>query len=392
MPNKKSPAFTGLILVSGEDRPGITQNLMNVLSEFSVSVIDIEQLIIRDRLLLTVLITLNEDHAEAVAADLQLLQEKIGLDIAIDFVHHEQLTADSEQLNVVIIGESINPAPIAAVADEIGKLGGNIIGIRRTATTPVLAIELNIQIPNKSIKDVQRALAKVAITNRIDLAVEPSIRSREAKRLVLLDMDSTLIQQEVIDLLAKHAGKSDQVSEITAKAMAGELDFTEALAARVKLIAGLDESVIIDVRKEITLTNGAEKLIRTLHKQGHKVGVVSGGFIDVIEPILKDLKIDYYRANKLEISGGKLTGKCDGEIIDRVAKYKSLVEFAEKEGVDLSQTVAIGDGANDLDMIEAAGLGIAFNAKPKVAAAAATTISTSDLSTVLLLMGIQTNS
>ena len=392
MPNKKSPAFTGLILVSGEDRPGITQNLMNVLSEFSVSVIDIEQLIIRDRLLLTVLITLNEDHAEAVAADLQLLQEKIVLDIAIEFVHHEQLTADSEQLNVVIIGESINPAPIAAVADEIGRLGGNIIGIRRTATTPVLAIELNIQIPNKSIKDVQRALAKVAITNRIDLAVEPSIRSREAKRLVLLDMDSTLIQQEVIDLLAKHAGKSDQVSEITAKAMAGELDFSEALAARVKLIAGLDESVIIDVRKEITLTNGAEKLIRTLHKQGHKVGVVSGGFIDVIEPILKDLKIDYYRANKLEISGGKLTGKCDGEIIDRVAKYKSLVEFAEKEGVDLSQTVAIGDGANDLDMIEAAGLGIAFNAKPKVAAAAATTISTSDLSTVLLLMGIQTNS
>ena len=392
MPNKNPPAFTGLILVSGEDRPGITQSLMNVLSEFAVSVIDIEQLIIRDRLLLTVLITLNEDHAEAVAADLQLLQEKIGLDIAIDFVHHEQLTADSEQLNVVIIGESINPAPIAAVADEIGKLGGNIIGIRRTATTPVLAIELNIQIPNKSIKDVQRALAKVAITNRIDLAVEPSNRSREAKRLVLLDMDSTLIQQEVIDLLAKHAGKSDQVSEITAKAMAGELDFSEALAARVKLIAGLDESVIFDVRKEITLTNGAEKLIQTLHKQGHKVGVVSGGFIDVIEPILKDLKIDYYRANKLEISGGKLTGKCDGEIIDRVAKYKSLVEFAEKEGVDLSQTVAIGDGANDLDMIEAAGLGIAFNAKPKVAAAAATTISTSDLSTVLLLMGIQTNS
>ena len=392
MPNKNPPAFTGLILVSGEDRPGITQSLMNVLSEFAVSVIDIEQLIIRDRLLLTVLITLNEDHAEAVAADLQLLQEKIGLDIAIDFVHHEQLTADSEQLNVVIIGESINPAPIAAVADEIGRLGGNIIGIRRTATTPVLAIELNIQIPNKSIKDVQRALAKVAITNRIDLAVEPSNRSREAKRLVLLDMDSTLIQQEVIDLLAKHAGKSDQVSEITAKAMAGELDFSEALAARVKLIAGLDESAIIDVRKEISLTNGAEKLIQTLHKQGHKVGVVSGGFIDVIEPILKDLKIDYYRANKLEISGGKLTGKCVGEIIDRVAKYKSLVEFAEKEGVDLSQTVAIGDGANDLDMIEAAGLGIAFNAKPKVAAAAATTISTSDLSTVLLLMGIQTNS
>ena len=391
MPNKNPPAFTGLILVSGEDRPGITQSLMKVLSQFSVNVIDVEQLIIRDRLLLTVLITLDENHAEAVAADLSILQEEIGLDIAIDFVHHEQNNENSELLNVVIIGESIKPIGLASVADEIARLGGNIIAIRRTATTPVLAIELNIEIPNKSIKEVQRSLAKVAITNRIDLAVEPSSRAREAKRLVLLDMDSTLIQQEVIDLLAKHAGKLDQVSQITESAMAGDLDFSQALSARVALLAGLDQSVIELVRKEITLTNGAEELIETLHKQGHKVGVVSGGFLDVIEPILKDLKIDFYRANKLEIMNGKLTGKTEGAIIDRVAKFSSLQEFAKIEGVELSQTVAIGDGANDLDMIEAAGLGIAFNAKPKVAAAAATTISTSDLSTVLLLMGIQTS-
>jgi len=391
MPNKNPPAFTGLILISGEDRPGITQSLMKVLSQFSVNVIDVEQLIIRDRLLLTVLITLDENHAEAVAADLSILQEEIGLDIAIDFVHHEQNNENSELLNVVIIGESIKPIGLAAVADEIARLGGNIIAIRRTATTPVLAIELNIEIPNKSIKEVQRSLAKVAITNRIDLAVEPSSRAREAKRLVLLDMDSTLIQQEVIDLLAKHAGKLDQVSQITERAMAGDLDFSQALSARVALLAGLDQSVIELVRKEITLTNGAKELIETLHKQGHKVGVVSGGFLDVIEPILKDLKIDFYRANKLEIMNGKVTGKTEGAIIDRVAKFSSLQEFAKIEGVELSQTVAIGDGANDLDMIEAAGLGIAFNAKPKVAAAAATTISTSDLSTVLLLMGIQTS-
>jgi phosphoserine phosphatase len=204
-------------------------------------------------------------------------------------------------------------------------------------------------------------------------------------------MDSTLIEQEVIDLIAKHAGKLDQVSKITESAMAGELDFTQALSARVSLLAGLDQSVIELVRKEITLTNGAKKLIETLHKQGHKVGVVSGGFLDVIEPILKELNIDFYRANKLEIVNGKLTGRTEGEIIDRIAKYNSLLDFAKIEGVDLSQTVAIGDGANDLDMIEAAGLGIAFNAKPKVAAAAATTISTLDLSAVLLLMGIQTN-
>ena len=391
MPNKNPPAFTGLILVSGEDRPGITQSLMKVLSQFSVNVIDVEQLIIRDRLLLTVLITLDENHAEAVAADLSILQEEIGLDIAIDFVHHEQNNENSELLNVVIIGESIKPIGLASVADEIARLGGNIIAIRRTATTPVLAIELNIEIPNKSIKEVQRSLAKVAITNRIDLAVEPSSRAREAKRLVLLDMDSTLIQQEVIDLLAKHAGKLDQVSQITERAMAGDLDFSQALSARVALLAGLDQSVIELVRKEITLTNGAKELIETLHKQGHKIGVVSGGFLDVIEPILKNLKVYFYRANKLEIMNGKLTGKTEGAIIDRVAKFSSLQEFAKIEGVELSQTVAIGDGANDLDMIEAAGLGIAFNAKPKVAAAAATTISTSDLSTVLLLMGIQTS-
>jgi len=390
MPNKNPPAFTGLILVSGEDRPGITQSLMKVLSQFSVSVIDVEQLIIRDRLLLTVLITLDESHAEAVAADLNKLQEDLGLDIAIDFVHHEQHIENSEQLNVVIIGESIKPIGIASVADEIARLGGNIIAIRRTATTPVLAIELNIKIPDKSIKEVQRSLAKVAILNRIDLAVVPSSRVREAKRLVLLDMDSTLIQQEVIDLIAQHAGKLDQVSKITESAMAGEIDFAQALSDRVSLLAGLDQSVIELVRKEITLTNGAQKLIETLHKQGHKVGVVSGGFLDVIEPILKDLKIDFYQANKLEIVNGKLTGKTEGVVIDRVAKLKSLHEFAKIEGVELAQTVAIGDGANDLDMIEAAGLGIAFNAKPKVAAAAATTISTSDLSTVLLLMGIQT--
>lgn len=390
MPNKNPPAFTGLILVSGEDRPGITQSLMKVLSQFSVSVIDVEQLIIRDRLLLTVLITLDESHAEAVAADLNKLQEDLGLDIAIDFVHHEQHIENSEQLNVVIIGESIKPIGIASVADEIARLGGNIIAIRRTATTPVLAIELNIKIPDKSIKEVQRSLAKVAILNHIDLAVEPSSRVREAKRLVLLDMDSTLIQQEVIDLIAQHAGKLDQVSKITESAMAGEIDFAQALSDRVSLLAGLDQSVIELVRKEITLTNGAQKLIETLHKQGHKVGVVSGGFLDVIEPILKDLKIDFYQANKLEIVNGKLTGKTEGVVIDRVAKLKSLHEFAKIEGVELAQTVAIGDGANDLDMIEAAGLGIAFNAKPKVAAAAATTISTSDLSTVLLLMGIQT--
>ena len=388
MPNKNTPAFTGLILVSGEDRPGITEKLMSLLSEFSVLVLDIEQLVIRGRLILTVLISLDESHASAIAADLELLEKEIGFDIAIDFAEEQDSAENPANLHVVIISDSLKPASIAVVAAELSKIQANISAIRRTSSEPLTAIELDISCPDKSIKEVQKLLAVVAISHKIDLAVEQGNGMRSAKRLVMLDMDSTLIVQEVIDLLAAKAGVAGEVSAITQKAMAGEMDFAQSLQARVSLLAGLNESMLSDVRNEITLTQGAEKLIQTLHLKGHKVGVVSGGFIDVIEPILKELKIDFYRANKLQILNGELTGKLEGEIIDRAAKLKALVEFAKNEGVQMSQTVAIGDGANDLDMIESAGLGVAFNAKPKVAAAAATTISGSDLSAVLLLMGL----
>jgi phosphoserine phosphatase len=388
MPNKNTPAFTGLILVSGEDRPGITEKLMSLLSEFSVLVLDIEQLVIRGRLILTVLISLDESHASAIAADLELLEKEIGFDIAIDFAEEQNSAENPANLHVVIISDSLKPASIAVVAAELSKIQANISAIRRTSSEPLTAIELDISCPDKSIKEVQKLLAVVAISHKIDLAVEQGNGMRSVKRLVMLDMDSTLIVQEVIDLLAAKAGVAEEVSAITKKAMAGEMDFAQSLEARVSLLAGLNESMLSEVRGEINLTQGAEKLIQTLHLKGHKVGVVSGGFIDVIEPILKELKIDFYRANKLQILNGELTGKLEGEIIDRAAKLKALVEFAKNEGVQMSQTVAIGDGANDLDMIESAGLGIAFNAKPKVAAAAATTISGSDLSAVLLLMGL----
>lgn len=388
MPNKNTPVFTGLILVSGEDRPGITEKLMSLLSEFSVLVLDIEQLVIRGRLILTVLISLDESHANAVAADLELLENEIGFDIAIDFAEAQNSAENPANLHVVIISDSLKPASIAVVAAELSKIQANICAIRRTSSEPLTAIELDISCPDKSIKEVQKLLAVVAISHKIDLAVEQGNGMRSAKRLVMLDMDSTLIVQEVIDLLAAKAGVAEEVSAITQKAMAGEMDFAESLQARVLLLAGLNESMLSEVRNEITLTQGAEKLIQTLHLKGHKVGVVSGGFIDVIEPILKELKIDFYRANKLQILNGELTGKLESEIIDRAAKLRALVEFAKNEEVQMSQTVAIGDGANDLDMIESAGLGVAFNAKSKVAAAAATTISGTDLSAVLLLMGL----
>ena len=388
MPIENKPAFTGLILVSGEDRPGITESLMQTLSAFSVTIIDIEQLVIRDRLLLTVLLSLDEAHAEAITKDLGVLQEQIGLDIAIDFTQQDSTKISGETLRVVVVGNAIKPSGLAAVASQIAKLGGNISAIKRTAVNPLISIELELSIPNNSLKAVQGALALVAIENKIDLAVEPGGLQRKSKRIVMLDMDSTLIEQEVINLLGQAAGKSSEIEAITDKAMAGDLDFKTALIERVSLLKGLDHNILSQVRDRISLTKGAKKLVDELHQQGHKVGVVSGGFIEVIEPILKSLEIDFYRANKLKIQDGVLTGEIDGPLIDSHAKRMALEEFADQEQVRLEQTVAIGDGANDLEMIKAAGLGIAFNAKPKVAAAADTTISNQDLSTVLLLMGI----
>ena len=388
MPIENKSTFTGLILVSGEDRPGITESLMNTLSAFSVTIIDIEQLIIRDRLLLTVLLSLDEAHAEAITEDLHTLQDQIGLDIAIDFTQQGSTRVSGETLRVVIVGNAIKPSGLAAVASQIAQLGGNISAIKRTAMDPLISIELELSIPNNSLKEVQGALTSVAIENKIDLAVEPGGLQRKSKRIVMLDMDSTLIEQEVINLLGAAAGQSIAIEEITHKAMAGDLDFKSALIERVALLKGMDQNILNQVRDQITLTKGAKKLIDELHQQGHKVGVVSGGFIEVIEPILNSLSIDFYRANKLKISDGLLTGEIEGPLIDSHAKRIALEQFANQEKVPLEQTVAIGDGANDLEMIKAAGLGIAFNAKPKVAAAADTTISNQDLSTVLLLMGI----
>jgi phosphoserine phosphatase len=211
---------------------------------------------------------------------------------------------------------------------------------------------------------------------------------RWAKKLVVMDVDSTLIQQEVIELLAAKAGVGDKVKEITDAAMRGELDFAGSLKARVALLAGLPASVITEVQSEIALTPGARTLVKTLQKLGHSVAVVSGGFTSVIEPLVKELGIIHYRANSLEIIDGKITGKVLDPIIDRASKAQALKDFARIEGVEIEQTIAIGDGANDLDMISIAGLGIAFNAKPAVKAAADSSVSAPYLDSVLYLLGI----
>ena len=387
MSDEKSE-FTGLILVSGIDTPGITQALFDTLAPFAITVLDIEQVVIRERLILTVLISLNPAHAEAIDEDLQLCGQKLGVDIATSFLEQGQssIAAKSGLVHVVALGNPLAPTAIAAIASAIASRGGNIERIHRTASYPITAIEFIVSGADQT--DVKQCLAEVTTTHSVDIAVSPGGLMRWAKKLVVMDVDSTLIQQEVIELLADKAGVHEKVKEITDAAMRGELDFAASLRARVALLEGLPESVITDIQQEIALTPGARTLVKTLHQLGHSVAVVSGGFTSVIEPLIKELGISHYRANTLEVIDGKLTGKVIEPIIDRAAKATALRDFAEIEGVQLEQTVAIGDGANDLDMISIAGLGIAFNAKPAVKAAAASSVSAPYLDSVLYLLGI----
>ena len=384
---------TGLILISGVDAPGVTQALFAALYPFSITILDIEQVVIRGRLILTTLISLDPAHAQAIETDLLDATSKLGLDLAIDFSDQPKREGRNSNLHIIVLSENLRPAGIGALASKIAEQGGNIDRIHRTASYPLTAIEfeVSLNLNDDKLKIVQRELAEIAQNSGIDIAVEQSGLVRRAKRIVLLDMDSTLIQQEVIDLLAERCGVGAEVAAITQSAMRGELDFTESLTARVKLLAGANAEILESVKAGITLTPGARTLIRTLHKLGHKVGVVSGGFLDVIEPLLKELEIDFYRANKLEITDGKLTGNVLGSIIDKNGKALALREFASAENVNLSQTIAIGDGANDLGMLELAGLGIAFNAKPAVRAAANSSINSPYLDSVLYLMGITRN-
>ena len=380
--------FSGLILLTGIDKPGITATLFETLAPFSLTVIDIEQVVIRERLILTLLIACDPAHSEAIDTDLIDLSKNLDVDIATSFSNASisSIAAKSGLVHAVLLSPKLLPAAVARVAQTISGLQGNIESISRTASYPVTAIEFIISNADQSV--LKSALARVAIELGVDIAVQPGGLMRHARKLVLLDVDSTLIQQEVIELLAAKAGVNEEVVKITDATMRGELDFEQSLIARVALLTGLPESAIEQVQSEIVLTPGARTLIRTLQRLGHTVCVVSGGFHNVIDPLLKELNITHYRANTLEIVDGILTGKVVGPIIDRAAKAKALKDFAAIEKIHIDQTIAIGDGANDLDMIAIAGLGIAFNAKPAVKAAADSSVSAPFLDSVLYLLGI----
>ena len=388
MTDGKTEQFTGLILLSGVDKPGITEGLFETLSPFAVTILDIEQVVIRERVILTVLLAVNPAHAKAIEADLEECSVRLGVDIASAFEESSILTIAAKRAlcHVVVLAPELNPSAFTAVASAIASNGGNIERIHRTASYPVTAIELTVS--GVEIMKLRTQLAQIANQTSVDIAVSPGGLMRWAKKLVVMDVDSTLIQEEVIELLGKKAGKGAEITAITESAMRGELDFEASLRARVKLLTGLPESVLTDVQKEITLTPGARTLVRTMHKLGHHVALVSGGFESVIAPIVADLGIKHMRANNLEVVDGKLTGNLTGPIIDRAGKAQALRDFAQEHSIALEQTIAIGDGANDLDMISVAGLGIAFNAKPAVKAAADSSLSAPYLDSVLYLLGI----
>jgi phosphoserine phosphatase len=285
--DKQSEYYTGLILVSGEDRPGITEALFATLAPFPLTSMDMEQVVIRSRLILTILISLDRVHASAIEDDLNIKADSLDLDIAIAFSEQksESIAAKTGLTHVVILSQKLKPSALAAIAFAIAEVGGNIERIQRTASYPVTAIECVVSgVPTAVLKN---ALTPLAAQHAVDIAVSPGGLMRWAKKLVLMDVDSTLISQEVIELLGAKAGVGAQVKEITDKAMAGEIDFETSLRQRVALLKGLPESVIDEVRGEISLTPGARTLVSTLQKLGHTVAVVSGGFINVIQPLLQ---------------------------------------------------------------------------------------------------------
>lgn len=380
-----------LVTVAGPDRPGVTAALFSSFAAHDVDVVDVEQVIIRERLILGVVLDLRGDPA-SLRRSIDTTCRALGMEheVVVDGIAKQAAAGEKpaklRKLHVILLGRQLRPGAVADVTQRIADAGGNIEQVRQLSTYPVASLDLIVTVADEAA--LRSVLVRAAADTGLDVAVERAGLSRRAKRLVVLDVDSTLVQGEGIDELARLAGVQSEVAEITAAAMRGELDFAQSLEARVKLLAGLPLADVEQVRDELALTPGARTLVRTLKRLGYSVGVVSGGFTALTDRFVSELGLDFAAANVLEVADHRLTGRVVGEIVDRAGKAAALQRFAAQFGVPLAQTVAIGDGANDIDMLRVAGLGVAFNAKEALRGTAEVAINHPFLDAILYILGI----
>ena len=385
---------TLLIIVSGIDAPGLTSAIFEALAPSPVIVIDMEQLVVRGHLTLAIAVEIDPlvDDSDArtvldsVGKNVRLAAGAHNLEVTTRPVSTLESDHSPEKFQVIVMGSPLHPECISIVTSTIADHGGNLDRIHRVADYPVTAIRFEGS--GVAPSALRRHLAEVSARCQVDISVQDVALEARGQYLVVLDVDSTLIREEVVDLLGELAGVGSQVSEITRAAMNGELDFAQALKARVKLLAGSPANLIDQVGEMVTLTPGARTLCRTLNRLGYRIVLVSGGFTNVIEPIAKDLGVQALRANTHEIIDGIITGELVGPIIDREGKRQALIDFSTEFNIPNRRTIAIGDGANDIDMISEAGLGVAFNAKPALRESADTTVNVPYLDSVLYLLGI----
>ena len=374
---------TILVRVTGLDRPGITSDLLSLLASLDAELQDIEQVVVRRQLTLglAVLVPAGRD----LVKELLLFGWERSLDVDFEIVDATP-TRHAKRHVITALGPELSPDALARTSGAIAASGGNIDRIHRLSRFPVWSYEFLVEGGDSN--KLQASLMDVAVEESIDIAVQPYGLSRRSSRLVVLDVDSTLIRNEVIDLLADEAGCREQVAELTDQAMRGDLDYADALEQRVALLQGTPVSAVDRVITQMVLTPGAKTFVRTLRRLGYRIAIISGGFTHFTDHLATQLDLDHAYANRLEIVDGVITGRIEGDIVDAKAKAELLESIAEIEGVPLEQTVAVGDGANDLPMLQKAGLGIAFNAKPVLRGVADTTVNVPYLDAILFMLGV----